>query len=106
MPVNDFNPYLMAETDFLLERLGQVVTDIANMYEEIGMIQATEIREKAHALQSSQESSSSGRRDRVSMTVVEPPATLAELGGQLSALIEEKWYIVRILDSRSANGNA
>ena len=98
--MHDFRTYEAAADSILLERLGSVVTDVANLHEELAMIEADNIREKARVLQTCGETSSNGRRDRVNMGVVEGPATATTLAGELAALIEEKWYIVRILDSR------
>lgn len=98
--MHNFAAYTDQSTSELFERLAEVTANLANLSEEIAMIEANTIRERAHAMQTSGETSSSGRRDRVSMTVVEGPATAIELAGQRDALVEEKFFIIRILDSR------
>lgn len=95
-----FASYPEQPSSVLLDRLCQVVSDLSALYGEIAMIEAQNIRDKAHVLQTSGESSSNGRRDRVNMQVVEGPATAIELAGQRDALVEEKWLLARILDSR------
>lgn len=99
--MHDFREYSITSTDDLLSRLSHISTELANLHEEIAMIEAQNVRDKANALQTSGETSSNGRRDRVNMTVVEGPATAIELAGRRDALTEEKWFIVRLLDSRA-----
>lgn len=96
----DFRLLTQLPTDALVFELSEVTSQLANLYEEIAMIEADEVREKAHVLTTSEETSSSGRRDRVSMTVVEKPASRIQLQGTRDALAEKKWLIVRILESR------
>lgn len=92
--------YHAETTDYLLGRLSEVVTELSNLYEELAMVEAGNIRDRARILQSCGETSSNARRDRVNMEVVEGPATALELAGTRDALVEEKWFIVRLLDSR------
>ena len=84
----------------LLTRLSYVVTELIDLHDEIGMIEAQEVRDKATVMQQSGETSSSGRHDRVNMTVVEPVATGIELRARREALVEEKFFIIRILETR------
>ena len=98
--MHNFAAYTGQNTSELFERLAEVTANLANLAEEIAMIEANNVRERAHVLQTSGETSSNGRRDRVNMSVVEGPATAIELAGQRDALVEEKFFIIRILDSR------
>lgn len=98
--MHNFAAYTATSTSDLFERLAEVTANLANLAEEIAMIEANTIRERAHVLQTSGETSSNGRRDRVNMAVVEGPATTVELEGQRDAFVEEKFFIIRILDSR------
>lgn len=104
--MHDFRPLLDESDDELLQRLAEIQTDIANLHEEIALIESDEVRAKAAAMLSSGEASSSGRRDRVTMTVVEPVATRITLCANREALVEEKWLIVRVLNARGISGDA
>lgn len=97
-----FSDYHTLHTADLVARLSVVCTDLANMYDDIALVEATEVRDRAKAFTESGAGSSSGRRDHATMTVVEPVATGIELKAQRDALLEEKWLIVRILDTRRA----
>lgn len=95
-----FSSYPEQPSSVLLDRLCQVVSDLVAIYGEIAMIEAQNVRDKANVLQTCGETSSNARRDRVNMAVVEGPATAIELAAQRDALVEEKWLLARILDSR------
>lgn len=97
---HNFVTYPESSSTILLDRLCTISSELAALYGEIAMIEAENVRERAAILQTSGETSSNGRRDRVNMQVVEGPATVIELTAQRDALVEEKWLICRILDSR------
>lgn len=104
--MHDFRPLLDESDEELLGRLADIQSEIANLHEEIAMVESDEVRQKAAALTSSGEASSSARRDRVNMTVVEPVATRITLCANREALVEEKWLIVRVLNARGISGNS
>lgn len=95
-----FSDYHNLHTGDLVARLSLVCTDLANLYSEIALVEATEVRDRANAYLAASGTTSASRRDNATMTVVEPVATALELKAQRDALLEEKWLIVRILDTR------
>lgn len=98
--------YIVETDHYLFVRLGVVIQEMIELNGELAMMEADAVRERARVLQTTDATSSAQRRDRVNMEVVEPVATALELRGALAALHEEKWYIIRILDSRRNDDDA
>lgn len=93
-----FTAYLSYDRSSLLNRLAIVTADLAGRHNDAAMSRAEEARAKVGSYFASQESSHSiremvARRDALSFTT-----TAIEAEGDVAALTEEKWFLVRLID--------
>lgn len=96
--VPDFTLYIGMGTVGRLNQLACVQMNIAILHFEIAQLEADEIRGKKAALEASKESSASARDQSAFISTAESKAVIIELRAKQAALIEEKWFLARLID--------
>lgn len=95
----DFSDYPNWTKDNLLVRLAQVSTALAQQAEALAFAKSEEIRAKKSAWETCGVTTATGRRDFTQFAAVDYLTTLWETEAEITALTEEKWLIVRLLDA-------
>lgn len=95
----DFSDYPNWEKDKLLSRLAEVSTALAQQADQLAFAKGEEIRAKKRAWEDCPATTATGRRDYTQYSAVDFQTTLWETEAEITALTEEKWLIVRLLDA-------
>lgn len=93
-----FKDYLIQTPRQLLERLGDISQEIANLHDEIAFTKSTELQTKQQAWGESTETSVTGRERVASFHAVNQTISVLDLEARLHARTEEKYYLIRVLD--------
>lgn len=96
--VNPFREYIAAGVMARTNRLADVQTNIAILHFEIARLEADKVRAKKTALESSQATSASARDQQAFVSTAEADAVIIELRAKQAALIEEKFFLLRLSD--------
>lgn len=95
----DLRPLLNMSKPILWDKLAEVCTDLANLQQEIGIAEADQIRGRAAAFQRSDQASANGRNQEADVATMTLASTLVELYADKGTLLEQKFFIVRLLDA-------
>jgi hypothetical protein len=102
VPVHDFRAYASYDTDQLVSRLVEVVTELCGLAQEHAMIRVAERRAKAKAWQECEESAVSARDRYADQFALDLTCNVWEIQGDIRALEEEKWllgYLLGVTDA-------
>ena len=97
-----FTDYLAMQRNQLLVRLCQVSEELVSVYGEIGLTRSMEFSKKAEMWQNPREDTITGRNNDVHYAAATETIGLIELEAQERALTEEKYLLIRLLDSDHA----
>lgn len=97
--VPDFHIYLNVPRTILYGNLAIVLNEICATEQEIALCEADSIRNKALCYQESTQNSATGRAQEADIATSTLRSTLVELYADKATLIEEKMFLVRLLDA-------
>ena len=97
----DFSDYPNWSKDKLLSRLAEVSTGLALAADQLSFAKGEEIRARKTAWETCGETTATGRLDFTQFSAVDFLTVLWETEAEITALTEEKWLIVRLLDAQS-----
>lgn len=103
--IPNFTLYLDHSESQLLHRLAIVQRDIALILQEIGICESEKWKARAKALIHSEGSSAATRTQEVEVATVTLVSTEVELRADYGTLLEEKFFIIRLLDAFNDNTN-
>ncbi|HXA31486.1 MAG TPA: hypothetical protein VNV87_04435 [Acidimicrobiales bacterium] len=93
-----FSDYLTFSPDKLLLRLSEIIEALSSLYAELGYTRAAEFQRKADEWANPRESSVTGRSESARYSAPTETTSLIELECREKALIEEKFFLIRLLD--------
>jgi hypothetical protein len=95
----DFHTYLEWTETKLLSRLAGVAINISHLRDELSFHEAEAIRKRARSLQESAVDSVTRREQDAKVAIAPDQATIVELSRQLEVFLDEKEFILRLLDA-------
>ncbi len=101
----DFHEYLSLDRDGLFAKLAECVTSLTTCLFELGYHEAEETRGRARAYQTT-EGSANARYQEAAIHVAEDAAVIQELKAQRDVLLEEKQFILGLIDARYSRSDA
>ena len=97
--VPEFTPYLQYSRYQLVERLAEVHKELADLYQERAIVATETIKARVEALKYSSEKSATARAQEAEIASGTAAATGLELQADHDTLLEEKFFILRLLDA-------
>jgi hypothetical protein len=98
--VEHFTDYLGWQRGQLLYRLAQIAEELASVYREIGLSKAGEYEERREMWMNPRESSVTARDSDARYASATYTLSLIELEAQERALVEEKFLVIRLLETQ------
>ena len=98
--VPDFRTYLTLPRTTLYGNLAIVMNEICAIEQEIALCEADSIRNKTISYQQSTQNSATGRAQEADIATSTLRSTLIELYADKATLIEEKHFLLRLLDAQ------
>ncbi len=100
-PIPEFAAYLQWDRVQLLNRLAVVQYEIAGWHLDLAFAKETETRQRATAWLESNETSVQARDRQAQWASLEAKITAAEIEAKIAARVEEKFFLLRLLDADS-----
>ena len=95
-----YDEWLNQTTDELLLLLARTLRELSLIEGEISLAESEKMKRRVRAYQESASNSVGGRTQEAEIATITFAATLVELHADKATLLEEKFFILRLLDSR------
>lgn len=95
----NFRSFLSMSHTELWEKLADCEQELVAINSEIALCEADQIRGRSAAYQRSEQASATGRNQEAEVATSTLASTLVELHADKGSLLEEKFFIVRLLDA-------
>lgn len=103
--IQHYSDWLKQSDSQLTLLLANTLRELSLIEGEIGLAESEKMKRRVRAYQESGSNSVGGRAQDAEIATITFAATLVELHADKATLLEEKFFILRLLDSRKGAGS-